>query len=377
MTPIGSQYIAVSWDKVEPGAINLNQAVLCCGRGIAARLRALDRVVLATVVLLVALAALAPPTALDSAAFAARSLTAIAPLIALSALLAAWLAATGADDQMARAFRGRPVRAVLLAGGLGAISPLCNMSVVPLIGALLRAGVPLAPVMAFWIGSPLIDPEMFILTAAIVGPDFALVRTLSAVALGLLAGFATLALERRGAFGAPLRPGAPGADDGVCAPPDPLRATPIHWRFWRDRARRATFRAALADNGWFLAKWLALAFLLEHLLVEAVPAESMTAWLGHGAWWVIPASAAAGMPLYLNGYAATPLIDGLLGLGMPAGAALAFLIAGEIASLPQAIAVAALVRLRVLALYLGLGLAGAVGAGLALQASGWLPAAVG
>lgn len=351
--------------------------MLYFGRGVAARLRALDRVVLATVALLAALAVLAPATAVDSAGFALRSMLAIAPLIALSALLAAWLAATGADDQMARAFRGRPVRAVLLAGGLGALSPLCNMSVVPLIGALLRAGVPLAPVMAFWIGSPLIDPEMFILTAAIVGPDFALVRTVSAIALGLLAGFATLGLERRGALGAPLRPGAPGAGDHACAPADPLRAAPIRWRFWYDGARRATFRRALAENAWFLGKWLALAFLLEALLVRAVPAESMTAWLGHGAWWVVPASALAGMPLYLNGYAATPLIDGLLGLGMPAGAALAFLVAGEIASLPQAIAVVALVRTRVLALYLGLGLLGAVAAGLVLAASGWVPAAAG
>lgn len=351
--------------------------MLYIGRGLAARLRALDRVVLATVALLAALALLAPGMAVAGAGYALRALLAIAPLIALSALLAAWLAATGADDQMARAFRGRPVRAVLLAGGLGAISPLCNMSVVPLIGALLRAGVPLAPVMAFWIGSPLIDPEMFILTAAIVGVDFALVRTVSAIALGLLAGFVTLALERRGAFGAPLRAGAPGGGGQACAPGDPLRAAPIRWRFWQDDTRRATFRRTLAENAWFLGKWLALAFLLEALLVRTVPAESMTAWLGHGAWWVVPASALAGMPLYLNGYAATPLIDGLLGLGMPAGAALAFLVAGEIASLPQAIAVVALVRARVMALYLGLGLTGAIAAGVALQASGWIPAAAG
>lgn len=355
----------------------MNQAVLYFSRGLAARLRALDRVVLATVALLAALAWLAPGAARDGAVHAVRALVAIAPLIALSALLAAWLAATGADDQMARAFRGRPLRAVLLAGGLGALSPLCNMSVVPLIGALLRAGVPLAPVMAFWIGSPLIDPEMFILTTAIVGPGFALVRTGSAVTLGLLAGLATLALERRGALAAPLRAGAPGAADGGCTSTDPLRAAPIRWRFWHDGARRARFRATLADNAWFLGKWLALAFLLESLLVRVVPAEAMGAWLGHGAWWVVPASALAGMPLYLNGYAATPLIDGLLGLGMPAGAALAFLIAGEIASLPQAVAVLALVRGRVLALYLGLGLAGAVAAGLALQLLGGLAAAAG
>jgi uncharacterized membrane protein YraQ (UPF0718 family) len=50
------------------------------------------------------------------------------------------------------------------------------------------------------------------------------------------------------------------------------------------------------------------------------------------------------MPTYLNGFSALPLIDGLLEKGMMPGAAMTFLIAGEITSLPTAIAVFAIVR---------------------------------
>lgn len=48
----------------------------------------------------------------------------------------------------------------------GSLSPLCSCGVVPVIAALLATGVPLAPVMAFLIASPIMDPVMFILTAA-------------------------------------------------------------------------------------------------------------------------------------------------------------------------------------------------------------------
>jgi len=76
------------------------------------------------------------------------------------------------------------------------------------------------------------------------------------------------------------------------------------------------------------------------------------------------------MPSYLNGYAAIPLVSGLLDLGMSQGAALAFMTAGAVSSIPAAIAVFALVRHRVFALYLALGVAGALLSGLALDLSG-------
>ena len=77
--------------------------------------------------------------------------------------------------------------------------------------------------------------------------------------------------------------------------------------------------------------------------------------------------AVVGMPAYLNGYAAAGLVGGLLDQGMAPGAAMSFMLAGGVSSIPAAMAVWALVKPRVFAAYLGLALVGAMAAGLLWQ----------
>ncbi len=69
----------------------------------------------------------------------------------------------------------------------------------------------------------------------------------------------------------------------------------------------------------------------------------------------------------MDGYAALPLVRGLMEMGMGFGAALAFMVSGAAVSLYAAVAVAALVRPRVFALYVALAVAGAIAAGLAAE----------
>ena len=128
-------------------------------------------------------------------------------------------------------------------------------------------------------------------------------------------------------------------------------------------ARVQRFRADATSIALFLAKWLTLAFLLESLMLAFVPAEVVTAVLGGQGLAPIATATLVGVPAYLNGYAALPLIGGLIGQGMAPGAGMAFLIAGGVTSIPAAIAVWALVRPPVFALYLALSLFGAFAAG--------------
>ena len=74
-----------------------------------------------------------------------------------------------------------------------------------------------------------------------------------------------------------------------------------------------------------------------------------------------------GVPAYLNGYAALPLVGGLIGQGMAPGAGMAFLIAGGVTSIPAAMAVWALARPPVFGLYIALSLTGAFAVGLLFQ----------
>jgi uncharacterized membrane protein YraQ (UPF0718 family) len=74
----------------------------------------------------------------------------------------------------------------------------------------------------------------------------------------------------------------------------------------------------------FLGKWLTLAFVLESLMITYVPAELLGQWLGSGSNWAAPLSAAIGVPAYLNGFVAVPVVAGLIENGMAPAAALSF-----------------------------------------------------
>ncbi|MEL6337821.1 MAG: permease, partial [Pseudomonadota bacterium] len=111
-----------------------------------------------------------------------------------------------------------------------------------------------------------------------------------------------------------------------------------------------------------------LAFLLESLMLAYIPGEAVASVVGGEGVMPILLATLVGVPAYLNGYAALPLVAGLVEQGMAPGAALAFLVAGGVSSVPAAIAVFALVRLPVFALYLGFALSGSLAVGLAFSA---------
>ena len=310
------------------------------------------------------LAIAVPAQGVRSAVFVLDALAGIAPLLLIAVALAAAIEATGADTLVAEVFKGREAYAIPLATLFGALSPFCSCGVIPLIAALLSIGVPLAPVMAFWLSSPLMDPSMFVVTAGVLGVDFAIAKTIAAVGVGLTGGIVTLALAGSAALRQPLRA---GIGDGGCAGSKARMPSAVAWRFWREPARLAKFRQKAGNSALYLAKWLILAFALESLMLAWLPAELIGTLLGGGNGFAIPLSVLVGIPAYLNGYAALGLVKGLLENGMAPGAGMAFLIAGGVTSIPAMMAVFALARWPVFLLYLGLSVAGALAAGYAFQ----------
>ncbi len=277
----------------------------------------------------------------------------ILPFLVLAITLAAMIKATGSDQLIAGAFSGHPGRSIVLASLAGTLSPFCSCGVVPLIATLLRSRVPLAPVMAFWIASPIMDPEMFVLTAAGIGILFALAKVLATFLMGMMAGVLIHLFRGHSSFERPLRTAV-----NDCCSTSPEEAK-IVWTFWSLPSRKHLFIEEFRSTGWFLGKWLLLAFFLESLMVAYVPASWIAGTLGSGAWYEIPLAALVGIPAYLNGYAAVPLVSGLLDMGMNNGAALAFMTAGAVSSIPAAMAVYVLVKRAVFVAYLLLGFVGA------------------
>jgi uncharacterized membrane protein YraQ (UPF0718 family) len=296
--------------------------------------------------------------------FAAKALAHTAQYILFAVLLLAYLKATGAEVMVARAFEGRETRMILLAALFGGLAPFCSCEVIPFIAGLLALGAPLSAVMAFWLSSPLIDPPTLLITAGALGWEFAIGKAIFAVALGLFGGFAIKALMSQGAFANPLKK---QQSSGCCGCGGPKLDGKPQWKFWQEPARRATFASEFRSNALFLLKWLAFAYVLEALLVTYVPADLIAQVVGGTGLLPIITAAFVGMPAYLNSYVAPPLLAGLMEQGMTAGAAMAFMIAGAVSSVPAMAAVWSLVKPKVFAAYLGLGISGAILAGALFQ----------
>ncbi len=306
-------------------------------------------------------AALEPRAALEAARFALHNLMLVSPMIIIGIVLTAGITASGSMALIASAFTGRELRMIAVASLIGALTPVCGVTVLPLVAGLLAASVPLAPVMAFWLSSPITDPGMLAVTAGTLGFDFAVGKTLAAFAAGALGGVVTLGLTRGGLLSRPARaiPAIPlcptacgdGGQVGIC------------WTFWREAERRAAFRTSALASAKLMLIWLTAAFVAEYFLRDLLPPDLLGRFVGSDNEFAVPIAALVGAPIYLDGYAALPLVRGLIDAGMGQGAAMAFLIAGGIISAWAAIPVFALVRLPVFALYIVLAVISAMLAG--------------
>lgn len=294
---------------------------------------------------------------------AAESLIGTLPFFLFAVFLVAYLKAAGAEAMIADAFKGREVRMIFLAALFGGLTPFCSCEVIPFIAGLLALGATLSAVMAFWLSSPLIDPPTLLITASALGWPFAIAKAVSAVAIGILGGFAIKSAAGLGVIRDPLKP-QPASGCG-CGP-SPQSGAP-KWAIWTEQIRRTVFASEFKANFMFLLKWLAFAYVLEAILITYVPADLIARAVGGTGIFPIVTAAIVGMPAYLNGYVAPPLLAGLMTQGMSAGAALSFMIAGSISCIPAMAAVWSLVKPKVFGLYIALGLIGAIAAGVIFQ----------
>ncbi len=295
--------------------------------------------------------------------FAIKAFLSTLPFILFAVTLIAYLKAAGAEAMIAEAFKGKEVRMIFLAAIFGGLAPFCSCEVIPFIAGLLALGAPLSAVMAFWLSSPLIDPPTIFITAAALGWSFAIGKAVAAVSLGLFGGFIVRYLIRGGIFSSPLK--TVSSSSCGCGP-SPFDGKP-EWKFWVDDDRIKTFIREFRENAYFLIKWLALAYSLEAILVTYVPAELIAQVVGGEGVKPIVIGAFVGMPAYLNSYVAPALLSGLLEQGMSTGAAMSFMVAGAVSSIPAMAAVWSLVKPQVFASYLGLGISGAILSGIVFQ----------
>lgn len=243
---------------------------------------------------------------------------------------------------------------IVLAAALGTLSPMCTFAAIPLAGGLLAAGVPLPPTMAFIISSPLINPSLFVITWGVMGPEMALVRTFSALFLGIVGGFLTeLALSRGlGHFTDPLRPGFAASHAAqTCLPGEQSGS-------FRERA--LSVLRHMVKMSLFISKYFVLALFLAGAVQALVNPRWIASLLGGGGFRSVLLGGLLGIPFYVCGGGTVALIGVLVAMGMGQGAALAFFITGPATKISTIVSLNAVLSRRAAALYLAVTLIGGV-----------------
>jgi uncharacterized membrane protein YraQ (UPF0718 family) len=274
------------------------------------------------------------------------------PFFLISVITAAAFSQFNFKEQMVRFVKKRIGLVILVATLIGAMSPLCSCGVIPMLFTLLHLGMPIAPIMSFWLTSPVMSPEAFLLTWGHLGMELALARLAATIFLGIAAGYVALKLfpPHQGSQ-IWLKPSLKKAEescgcDSLSSPAEPKPKSSFQWKL---------FLVDLKKLSVFLGAWLVVAFVLEAIVTFYFPSNFIKNVFGEQNVFSVLWAAVIGIPLYINNIGAIPIVNGLLQSGMGSGAALAFLLAGPVTTIPAMIAVLGLVKKKVFFVFLTLG----------------------
>jgi uncharacterized membrane protein YraQ (UPF0718 family)/copper chaperone CopZ len=269
-----------------------------------------------------------------------RILTELAPWLLLGTLIAAVLHVVLPRNLVRRQLRGYwgVVKAVLL----GVPMPLCSCGVIPAGLGLKRDGASDGAAVGFLISTPQTGVDSILVSASFLGWPFALFKVVSAGITGLVGGWWAEAASGSAA-------GA-GADDGGGA------ETP------RGSAGRRMFDHGI-DILRSIWRWLVFGIVVSAAIDVLVPDQALAALGRFGSLGAGVAALLVALPLYVCATASVPIAAALVGAGMPAGAALVFLMAGPATNVATIGAVYHALGKRVLAIYLTTIVVGSLGLG--------------
>lgn len=269
------------------------------------------------------------------------------------------------DGYLKKAFEGKKVASIPIATSAGAFSPLCSCGVIPAIASLLASGVPMAPIMAFWITSPLMDPEVFILTYGLLGKDMAVARLIATLLIGLCAGFGTLYFSNRGLLDNQILKSY-HKNEKAHTTADQNDESNLSKKE-RRIIKLFEFLINFKELGLFIGKFILIAFVLEAIILKYVPMDWVGTLLGSGNPFGPLIAAFIGVPAYASSISSMPIVRGLMDLGMDKGTALSFMIAGAATSIPAMVAVFSIVKKRTFFLYITFSMLGAILSGYTLR----------
>ncbi len=197
------------------------------------------------------------------------------------------------------------------AAALGVPLPLCSCAVLPLAVAVRESGAGLGAAVSFLVTTPQTDVNSVLLTLALLGPYFTVLKIAAAVSAGLVAGIVVdrvFGNVETGPEGHACGRSCAGCCAGGC-PEDP----------------RGDFLAELLEMSATAGSWMIIGFLAAGAVQVLMPA--VPGWLAGDPWGPL-AMAVVSLPLYVCSVATAPVAAAMVEGGASPGAALSFSVAG-------------------------------------------------
>ncbi|MGQ9369462.1 permease [Azospirillum sp. ST 5-10] len=228
----------------------------------------------------------------------------------------------------------------LLAVTLGAVTPFCSCSSVPLFIGFLEGGIPVGVTMAFLITSPMVNEVAVVILASIMGWKLAAIYVAVGMGVGVLGGVLIdrLGLERY--------------------------VEPYVWTIRMGRA--AHIAADTSLRGRVRGAWGEVRdivgriwpYVLGGIAVGAalhgyVPEALFARYAAAGNPFAVPAAVLMGLPLYANATGVIPIAEALLAKSVPVGTVIAFMMSVVAISPPEFIILRKVLRVPMLAFFGG------------------------
>lgn len=234
---------------------------------------------------------------------------------------------------------------------LGFVTPFCTYSAIPVLVAMLDAGVRTSAWVGFLLAAPVLDPLIFVAIAVIFGPLAAVLYTVAtftgALTAALVADVMAVRARRPDVRAHRLTPtpGRPGGNDPACGP-DPF-ASGRGWQGWPLEVHDGVRYALGLIRG--MALPLGVAAAIAAVIAGLVPRDLLVAVAGPDNPFAVPVAALVGTPLYVSGEAFLPIAAALRDQGMSDGAVFALIIAGAGVNVPELALLGTVLPRRVLA----------------------------
>ncbi len=225
-----------------------------------------------------------------------------------------------------------------LAVTLGAVTPFCSCSSVPLFIGFVEAGIPLSITFSFLIASPMINEVAVVLLIGILGWKLTVLYVMSGLTVAYVGGLVMerCRLER-------------WVEDYV-------------WKIQMGQVVQPTVAVSLQDRHQFalgqvteivqrIWLWVLLGVGVGALFHGYAPQEWVENFSKQHEFLAVPMAVVLGIPLYSNAIGVIPIAEAMLAKGVAVGTTLAFMMSIAAISLPELIILRKVIRWQGLALF--------------------------